>query len=395
MKPNVPLSFEPASPRWGESLTITVEPADVPDAPLYLLVFERRTEGFLTRRIPMSLDSGRWAAHIAVQYLSFEIGLSLAAPGWRAEGEHTIPIRNQKGPAPGTHAWTMVRHPERYLELIAAEKELGAHNSFAQVIAWNVQLQLGVMTADEIQAEALAMASDAHGLAPWGRRAIAYGLAMSGDLEYATRAIEELARRYPRSPAVDQALRDQDVVRKTLGLETPDPLEAVRERLAHRDPTRPVALERVARWAHGDGALPTVQRITDPWISREPNNPLPYHYVALALRRSDRDPLEAERASRAALDRATAGWLWVYYDAPTRRSVEAVCEGMRITRVHTALDSGCATDALAHLRITRASRAADEEEIDSLEAAALRLLQPGATSRPRGNEALDDVPTRL
>jgi hypothetical protein len=329
-----------------------MEPGPPVEVPVYLVAFERRTEGFQTRRITMSENAGTYEGHLAVPYLAFEVGLAIAAPGWRLPGEITLPVCAPGGPAQGTFAWQMAREPGRWAELARQEAALGGANPFAQIMTWRAQLATGDITPEKIREEALAGAATNQGLSPWGRRAIALGLALSGDLEYAGMAIEELARRYPGSPAVDQALRDYAVARSSTGDTSADPLDPLRERLAHKEPGRALAREHLSRWARTwSGALSTMTRVAEDWIETEPNNPLPRHDLAVARLRLGQDPAAAEDLSRQALDRALAGWLWVYQDAPDESDVRRGLLGMRRTRVETALASGAACDALAHCQI--------------------------------------------
>lgn len=384
----IDLKTDPPKPRWGDSLTVRVETSAAPRAGLHLIAFERRTEGFQTRRIPMVGRGCDWTAQLAVPYLAFEIGLTVAAPGWRHPDEHTIAVVSPEGPAPGTYAWEAVKKPSQWQRFRDLEYELQIANPFAWVIFWNIQLACAAITPEDIREEALEKAGDVHGLSPWGRRAIAYGLALSGDLEYAAGAIEELARRYPGSPAVDQALRDYDVARSRHQALDADPLEALRERLAHKDPSRPIALERVGRWARDpSGRLATVERITLPWTERESDNPIPWHHLAVALLTTQRDPAQAEQASRRALDAALAGWLWIYLDTPAAQDVAAAIHAMRKTRIETALSAGCAADALAHLD------ALGPDYAPELREAAQRLLGQRSSDLQMGaDKGLDDAP---
>lgn len=399
------IEIHPVRPRWGESLTIALESshrAFTTTEPFYLIAFERRTEGFQTRRIPMSLHpDGRWIGQLAVPYLTFELGLTLAKPGWRMNGEVTVPVFGPDGPAPGTFAWQTVKNPDQWLHLMELEHSISPNNPFARVIFWNVRHAFGILDAGEIRSEALEMAADPQGLSPWGRRTIAYGLALSGDLDYATSAVEELARRYPGSPAVDQALRDHDLARQRAGHTDTDPLDALRERLAHKDPTRPLALERVGRWARmSQGPVSTVERIAKAWTDREPDNPLPHHYLSVALHNTGRSPHQAEQAARRALDAALGGWLWVFADAPNEQRIRATQLSIRLSRIRAALALSSAADALAHIATARADvdDALDDQTLDELQKTAQAQLrrQPVASSTAlSSDERLDEDPALL
>jgi thiol-disulfide isomerase/thioredoxin len=323
-------SVEPAEARWGDTLTLTYDPAVegsalTIDDEVYLVAFVHRGDASEQAWRPARLVDGRFTTRFEVEpgvsSLSFFF-VSLA--GYDRNVRVEVPVTRPDGSAPlGAHLQRMfAAGNDEYLDVFELEMQhhpehYGAYRTKWFVVGAYEPDRLTEMVREDLDALAGSVETRPAGYL-W---ALVYGHMLLDEEPKARAALLELLEAAPASFEAYRAFRDYDyhVFSKSLEGEGPEIVAAAGRKAVAREPASPLAREQALSLAHDDDApLETLERVCSLWIDETPDHPLPHFVLGSAL--LEADPTRSIESLRAAIDLMLRGRLTLYESVSGHRT---------------------------------------------------------------------------
>jgi len=327
-----PAKLVPYSPKWGDTVTVTYDPA-VKGAKFLpgdtiLVYYELKFPGFSKNgRAKMVAKDGTFKCDIRIPEgasFIFLFFLTLDDSDQNAELRSMI-FRRDGAPAEGAWMWQLRMESSEagYMNAFQNERKLYPANYLVYRSKWwadaNFKKEsLKAIVGREIEA----LKKPGIKVSPGLLGALSCGYLFLDDEKASREVLRRMVRMYPDSEDTAEALREYDyhAFSGQFQGEGPEEIKRLKLDLLRRDPAsktlRDYILLSIAY--EKDPPLDIVRPGFEAWIKDEPDNPKPYYTLAMVLLEKNEDLNEAAGLIVKALDRLVAGKLRLSEDITGR-----------------------------------------------------------------------------
>ena len=318
---NGPAKLTPEKPKWGDTTTVTYDPAVkgakfLPGDTLYAYYDLKLLNSSRTGWMKMELKDGKFTCDITVpEEASFIYVYFITMDGCDEKACLSSMIFRRDGvPAERAWMWKMAADSSEtgYLDAFKNERKLYPQDYLVYRNKWwsdanFKKADLKAIVTREIKDLKKPGIKESPGLL-W---ALSCGYLLLDDEKACREVLGRMVRQYPDSEETPWALREYDyqAFSKQINGEGPEEIKRLKLGLARRDPTSRLLRDYVLMWVayEKDPQLDIIRPGFESWIREEPDNPTPYYTLAKVLLDKNEALNEAAGLIEKALDRLVAG----------------------------------------------------------------------------------------
>ncbi len=385
---NGPARLLPENPRWGDTVTVTYDPAVTgakfhPGDTVYACYELKLQSSSRAGYLKMDLAEGRFTGAMVIpETAAFVFFDFMTMDGCDTKARlNSMVFRRDGIPAERAWLWKMSTDSSEtgYLEAFRNERRLYPGDYLIYRNKWLFdanfkKADLKQIVSREIGELTKPGVKESPGLL-W---ALSCGYLLLDDEKAGREMLARMVRLYPDSEETSWALNEYDhqAFAKRFGGEGPEEVRRLKLELARRNPTSRNLRNYILMWVayEKDPQLDIVRPGFESWIKEEPDNPIPYYTLARALLVRNEALDEAAGLIERALDRLIAG-KWRFYGDPSGNMTERALPDYYATAaaIHEAL--GETSVALAEIYAAEvAAKAENRPDLFSLEASIWRRL---------------------
>lgn len=323
---NGPAKLTPEKPKWGDTITVTYDPAVkgakfLPGDTVYAYYDLKLLKSSQTGWMKMDLKDGKLTCDIAVpESASFIYVYFITMDGWDEKAYlNSMLFRRDGVPAERAWLWKMAADSSEtdYLEMFKNERRLYPEDYLVYRNKWwsdanFKKSDLKTIVSREIQDLKKPGVKESPGLL-W---ALSCGYLILDDEKGCREILTRMVRLYPDSEETPWALNEYDyqAFSKQFKGEGPEEVKRLKLELARKNPTSKILRNYILMWVayEKDPQLDIVRPGFESWIKDEPDNPTPYFTLAKVLLEKSEALDEAAGLIEKALDRLVAG-KWRFY----------------------------------------------------------------------------------
>jgi thiol-disulfide isomerase/thioredoxin len=315
----------PEKPKWGDVLQVTYDTSSspaifLPGDEVYVSCYAARSDSPKRSWARMEKDGNLFRYQLRVEKGTFYLSFSFFNLDQydRKIDLRTMVFREDGWPARGAWHQEMLNSPEdRYMEAFQKERELYPDNYAVFRDKWFMEGYSKKKELKAIVARDMEVLKKAPGESAERLFALVRGYLELDDEKASLEALRQLAGQYPRSYYMECAFSDYDYIEfsRQLKGEGPEEVRRMKLDLLKRTPDS----ERVREMCRvlvkdKDLRLESVRAVCGFWMKDEPENPMPYYTLALALLNKEGDLRKAAGMMDKAKSLLVSGKLRFYGD---------------------------------------------------------------------------------
>jgi len=386
--PNGPAKLTPENPKWGDTVTMTYDPAAkgakfLPGDTVYACYDLKLLKSSMTGSVKMELKDGKFTCDITVpEGASFVYIDVITMDGWDTNAHLSSMIFRRDGvPAERAWMWKMAADSSEtgYLDAFKNERKLYPQDYLVYRNKWwsdaNFRkADLKAIVTREIKDLKKPGVKESPGLL-W---ALSCGYLLLDDEKSCREVLARMVRLYPDSEETPWALNEYDyqAFSKQFKGEGPEEVKRLKLALARKDPTSRILRDYILLWVayEKDPPLDIVRPGFESWIKENPNNPTPYYTLAKVLLEKNEALDEAAGLIEKALDRLVAG-KWRFFGDISGSMTERALPDYYATAAAIHEELGHMSIALAEINAAEnAAKAENRPDLVMREASIWRKL---------------------
>lgn len=388
---NGPAKLTPEKPKWGDTITVSYDPAVkgakfLPGDTVYVYYDLKLLKSSRAGWVKLDTKGGAFQCDIRIPDETSFIFLSfITMDGDDSNAELRSMIFRRDGiPAEGAWMWQLSQDAfksgeTKYLDDFKNERNLYPGNYLVYRNKWwtdaNSQKDnLKSIVGREIETLKRRGIRESPGLL-WS---LACGYLLLDDEMASREVMRRMVRTYPESEDTAWALREYDsqVFSKQIRGEGPEEVKRLKLELLRKDPTSKILRDYILLWAayERNPPLDIVRPGFESWLKDEPDNPTPYYTLAKVLLEKDEALKEAAELIEKALDRLVAG-KWRFFGDLSGDMTERAMPDYYSTAAAIHEKLGDMSMALAEINAAQnAAKAENRPDLFSREASIWRKL---------------------
>ncbi|MGD2246202.1 MAG: TlpA disulfide reductase family protein [Candidatus Aminicenantes bacterium] len=323
-----PAKLAPEKPRWGDTITVTYDPAVkgakfLPGDTIYIyyvLTFPEFSKNSWTK---MDAKDGTFKCDIRIPEGSGFLHIDFMTMDGRDQNAYLRNMIFRQDGVPAEGAWQgklWVDSSETgYLDAFKNERKLYPENYSVYRDKW---LNDGFFKKDDQKAivgrEIGVLKKPGIKESPGLLRALSCGYLILDDEKASREVLRRMVRIYQEKEDTAWALReyDQQAFSKQFRGEGPEEIKRLKLELLRKNPGSKILRDYILLWIsyEKNPPLDIVRTGFKAWIKDEPDNPTPYYTLAIVLLKKNNDLNDAAGLIVKALDRLVAGKLRLFGD---------------------------------------------------------------------------------
>jgi peroxiredoxin len=335
---NGPAKLTPENPKWGDTITITYDPAAkganfLPGDRVYANYDLELLKSSRTDCMKMELKDGKFTCDILIpEGASFIYVYAITMDGCDDKACLSSMIFRQDGvPAERAWNWKMATDSSEtnYLDAFMNERRLYPEDYLIYRDKWLFDADykkdhLKAIITREMKFLKKPSVKESPGLL-W---AMSSGFLLLDDEKASREVLARMVRIYPDSNDTPWALNEYDsyAFSKQLKGDGPEEIKHLKFELARRDPTAIILRHNILLWVAYEKNPPMdiVRPGLESWLKEEPDNPVPYYTLAKVLLEKNEALAEAAGLIDKALEKLVAGKRRLFDDISGDRTERAL-----------------------------------------------------------------------
>lgn len=384
-----PAKFEPEKPKWGDTVTVTYDPAVkgakfLPGDTIYIYYELKFPEFSKKGWAKMDAKDGTFKCDIRIpEGASFIFMSFVTMDGCDQNADLRSMIFRQDGvPAEGAWLWKLSSDSSEtgYLEAFKNERKLYPENYSIYRNKWWIDgaykkgdqkaivgREMGILKKRGIKESSGLLCS------------LFYGYLLLDDEKASREVLRRMVRIYPDREDTAWALNEYDyqAYSKQLQGEGPEEVNRLKLELLRRDPRSKNLRDYILQWFSYEKDAPLdldlVRAGCEAWIKDEPDNPIPYCTLVTAFLKNNSDMNIAAELIMKALDRLIGGKLRLFRDVTGRLTERYLLDSYATAAaIHEKL--GDFSAALAEIKAAQALSKENRPDLFMREASVWRSL---------------------